>query len=403
MRNIILLYLFSYGFIGTAQTYVTGVPLDDRSKSLQTRPFAIYANVGALPSTGCVAGSYAEVTASGLYRNTGTGTCAWTAVGGAVPAGSTGDVQINNAGALGALAVGGGLTTGGATLAVDTSVQCTRLTCSSGVDTYCSASLSGSAYTGAMSGNPLTVNTTGMRVLVIPGTTTPTGAITLDCGSGTGKKVFANDGTSNPTAAQWTGGAQILVSYDGTLNSSAGGWRILTGSSGATVPSVTNLLSGNGSGGISDSAIAPANVPLLNAANVFTADQKVNSGALSCFTTSNMTFAGYCGNSTLGRLDLGALHGARISAAGIGSGIDIVHFGSEDTGANSDPTSRFLGAVAIDGGNTLPTCSIAGKAWLVSVTNALTPAWGATLDQSGSAFATAVCNTVTGLYTVTGK
>lgn len=74
-----LLFVFLAEAYG--QTLVTGVPLDDRSKSTQTRPFAIYANTGALPSTGCVAGSYAEVTASGLYRNTGTGACSWAAAG----------------------------------------------------------------------------------------------------------------------------------------------------------------------------------------------------------------------------------------------------------------------------------------------------------------------------------
>ena len=75
-----MLALLSSPLLG--QSLGVDVPLYDASKSTQTRPFAVYANVGALPSTGCVPGSYAEVTSAGLYRNTGTGTCVWAASGG---------------------------------------------------------------------------------------------------------------------------------------------------------------------------------------------------------------------------------------------------------------------------------------------------------------------------------
>ncbi len=58
-----------------------------------------------------------------------------------------------------------------------------------------------------------------------------------------------------------------------TTYPSAGG-----GGGGATIPSVTNLISGNGSGNGADSGIVPANVALLNGVNVFTNNFSVTNG-----------------------------------------------------------------------------------------------------------------------------
>lgn len=60
----------------------------------------------------------------------------------------------------------------------------------------------------------------------------------------------------------------------------------------ASFPVTSNIFSGNGSGGASDSGIAPANVALLNAANVFTNNQTISSAtkAILSLTGMNGTF-----------------------------------------------------------------------------------------------------------------
>ena len=56
-----------------------------------------------------------------------------------------------------------------------------------------------------------------------------------------------------------------------------------------TIAATTNLLQGNGSGGASSSGIAASNVPLLNAANTFTATNTFNNGTYSAlFTGGNV-------------------------------------------------------------------------------------------------------------------
>jgi len=118
----------------------------------------------------------------------------------------------------------------GTTFSTNTAVMASRQTAAQGADTTCTMS-SGSptTYVGAMRGTAYTVGyADGMRVIAEIDTTTSGGAITLDCGSGA-KAVYQNDGASNPTTLQWATGAQVLITYGGTLNSGAGGWRILSG------------------------------------------------------------------------------------------------------------------------------------------------------------------------------
>lgn len=79
----ILIFLFASALLAQTPPLPIGVPLLDFSKSTQTRPFAVYASVGALPASGCVPDSYAAVTGNGIYRNSGTGTCVWTPAFGA--------------------------------------------------------------------------------------------------------------------------------------------------------------------------------------------------------------------------------------------------------------------------------------------------------------------------------
>lgn len=70
--------------VAFGQTLPTQVPVDDHHLSRTTLPFASYASVGALPSTGCVPDTYASVTGTGLYQNMATGVCSWVAAGGIV-------------------------------------------------------------------------------------------------------------------------------------------------------------------------------------------------------------------------------------------------------------------------------------------------------------------------------
>ena len=125
------------------------------------------------------------------------------------------------------------LTLTGTTFSANTAALASRVTSAQATDTTC-AITSGSltAYVGSMRGNAYTTGyADGMRVLAEVDTTSGGGAITLDCGSGP-KSVYQNDGATNPTTAQWAGGQQVFLAYDGALNSSAGGWRILSGEGG---------------------------------------------------------------------------------------------------------------------------------------------------------------------------
>jgi hypothetical protein len=116
----------------------------------------------------------------------------------------------------------------GTVLDVNSALCPTRQIVAQGSDTTCAiVSGSSSAYAGGAMGNAMTTYSQGMRVLTQVDVTTSGGAITLDCGAGA-KPVYQNDGASTPTTSQWASGAQVLISYDGTLNSGTGGWRILS-------------------------------------------------------------------------------------------------------------------------------------------------------------------------------
>lgn len=93
MRHLIALLLPA---VCLAQTLPFAAPIVDMGASQQLR-LPVYASVGALPSTGCVAESYASVTGTGLYRNSGTGTCAWAPITG----GGGGSITVTTVSGLG--------------------------------------------------------------------------------------------------------------------------------------------------------------------------------------------------------------------------------------------------------------------------------------------------------------
>lgn len=169
----------------------------------------------------------------------------------------------------------------GTTLGVNTTIMASRTTVANGLDTTCTIlSGSSSSYAGSAVGNPITAYASGMRLLVKLDVTTGGGAITLDCGAGA-KPVFQNDGLSMPTAGQWAATDQVLVSYDGTLNNGAGGWRILSGasgSSGAATGQIAIMLDGTAgqaacgylgyTGTITGATIAETTVPAVSSSAV---------------------------------------------------------------------------------------------------------------------------------------
>lgn len=57
----------------------------------------------------------------------------------------------------------------------------------------------------------------------------------------TPRRIFANNGTSDPTAAQCPFGSQLDLLYDASLNASAGAWRIM---SAGAVPTILPVASG---------------------------------------------------------------------------------------------------------------------------------------------------------------
>jgi hypothetical protein len=141
-----------------------------------------------------------------------------------------------------------------------------------------------------MRGNALTAYADGMLVRAEVDTTTAGSAITLNCGAGA-KPVYQYDGVSNPTAAQWASGQQVLVTYGGALNAAAGGWRILSssGSSAATPINMSYLFYGG--------MYAGTGTPLLLSANVtkFTEFTVPYPG----LTISNITYYGKAGSDHL--------------------------------------------------------------------------------------------------------
>jgi hypothetical protein len=82
--------------------------------------------------------------------------------------------------------------------------------------------------------------------------------------------IYARENASvyfnSSTPAAPSGNSNITFQFDQFGNVSA----YFAAGGGGNIPSVTNLLSGNGSGSAADSGIAPANVALLSAANAFT-------------------------------------------------------------------------------------------------------------------------------------
>lgn len=118
-------------------------------------------------------------------------------------------------------------------VAPDNSVFLNRNDAQGGADTYCvPASGSGLAYTCALP-HPLTTYTEGMRLLFTPDANCTGGATTtLDVNANGARRIFQNDGRSDPTAAQCGTGSQLWLAYSGALNGNAGGWRILSGGAG---------------------------------------------------------------------------------------------------------------------------------------------------------------------------
>lgn len=146
--------------------------------------------------------------------------------------------------------------------------------------------------TGSVAGGSVTsVSATGTQgVTVSVGTPTTTPAIAVGLGAITPTSVTLSSLTNGDVVAAGSGGMLTNGPAINTLCLSSG----TNCPGGITVPSTTNILSGNGTGGVSNSGIASANVPLLNASNTFTGSTNsfisINANSLSGNNVGSGTF-----------------------------------------------------------------------------------------------------------------
>ncbi len=233
----------------------------------------------------------------------------------------------------------------GNTLSVNTAAIASRLTSAQAIDTTCAiTSGSSSTYTGAVRGNALITYTDGMRLLAEIDTTTGGGPITMDCGAGP-MSVYQNDGVSNPTTTQWAGGMQVLVSYDASLASAAGGWRILSGgaSAGSAPSNVSTGTSGwflfggypaYDGGGTGFNLVAAAGGPNSGGSFKFTAD----STSLSSLSY-NVLAPGQAGSGVIyGIYSISAGAPGTLLCAAVGSGTDVTTTGVKTLAWTAGPS-----------------------------------------------------------------
>jgi hypothetical protein len=146
-----------------------------------------------------------------------------------------------------------GTTTVSTTCAPNTSNLALRSTVQAGQDTYAlSASGSATTYTATLS-KTLTAYTDGMRALWGVDTACTGGtSTTLNIDSLGAKRIYQNDGSTDPSSTQCTAGQKVWLAYDAALNTSAGGWRIMSapigGSTTVDVNTVKNAIYVQGTG-----------------------------------------------------------------------------------------------------------------------------------------------------------
>lgn len=119
--------------------------------------------------------------------------------------------------------------------------SCSGQACSLGVDfddfgynLNCTASTSsGTVYACSLPNSVLTTYNSGLIVAFGIGTTACTGstATTVSVGGIGAKRLYRYDGSSDPLSSECVAGSRLLLLYDSTLNSAAGGWRIVGGTS----------------------------------------------------------------------------------------------------------------------------------------------------------------------------
>jgi hypothetical protein len=146
-----------------------------------------------------------------------------------------------------------GTTTVSTTCAPNTSNVALRSTVQAGQDTYAlSASGSATTYTATLS-KTLTAYTDGMRALWGVDTACTGGtSTTLNIDALGAKRIYQNDGSTDPSSTQCTAGQKVWLAYDAALNTSAGGWRIMSapigGSTTVDVNTVKNAIYVQGTG-----------------------------------------------------------------------------------------------------------------------------------------------------------
>jgi hypothetical protein len=192
--------------------------------------------------SGTAAPACTSVTAAGwlLVNGGGAGTVTLQVNGSSAVSGSGSTLNFaTSTGLTSTASNAGGVPTD--TIAPDTTVLATRPTVQGGTDSTCApVSASPTAYTCVLP-TPLTAYTSGMRMVLKPDVNCTAGTITLAIdGLSPARKLFAQDGSTNLTAAQCATTTQPLMIYDGTLDSGTGAWRVMTGGSSTTDTPIDN-------------------------------------------------------------------------------------------------------------------------------------------------------------------
>lgn len=158
---------------------------------------------------------------------------------------------------------------------------------------------------------------------------------------------------TNTTAAMVVGsGATLGVTGSGTITATAAPWAGLTGSAPSTtvngvgcqigttctiatgtIPNTTHLLAGGASNTAADSGIVPANVALLNAANIFNAGAGVTEFSGTAITTFLVTSSNTAGTSfSLGNSSSGGVQWLLFNSGSASPPVGELSFDNATTG-----------------------------------------------------------------------
>lgn len=261
-----------------------------------------------------------------------------------------------------------------------------------GIEDFCSASSSSpTTYTCSTSSTYAAYTNGALAVFDVGGTAcTGSTATTLNINSIGAKRIYRYDGTSNPESTDCAANANLLLVYDTSLNSSAGGWRIIGGTpgsagSGTAVEPYTTTFSSVSSVSVSAATHGQGTAPLV-----------------ACFDNATPRHEFACDVSVAANGDVVATFTASLSGTieiygGGGSGDVRTDSSNTYTSGMNDfsavtlrvPSSTTLPATCAVGDSYMDTDATSGQRWYLCES---TDTW---VQQGGSGGATAVTATST--------